>query len=96
MDEEALYLVFHGQKRRSDVPTTKLDILTSKKGLNEILDLGIFRYNFITVFQLFNIPSHIRFFFWIRKWLPQPPPTPSSPRTPLRLTPMDSLSTITS
>ena len=63
MDEEALYLVFHGQIRRSDVPATKLDILPSKKGLNEILDLGIFRYNFITGFQLFNIPSHIRFFF---------------------------------
>ena len=93
MDEEALYLVFHGQIRRSDVPATKLDILPSKKGLNEILDLGIFRYNFITVFQLFNIPSHIRFFFWVRKWLPQPPPPP---RTPLRLSPMDPLSTITS
>ena len=95
MDEEALYLVFHGQIRRPDVPAIKMDVLPSIKGLNEILDLGIFRYHFITMFQLFNIPSHLRF-FWIRKWLPQPPPTPSSPRTPLRLTPMDPLSTITS
>ena len=39
-----------------------MDILPSIKGLNEILDLGIFRHNFITVFQLFNMPTHIRFF----------------------------------
>ena len=94
MDEEALYLVFHWQIRRSDVPATKLDILPSKKGLNEILDLGIFRYNFITVFQLFNIPSHIRFFFGFVNGFRNHPPPP--PRIPLRLSPMDPLSTITS